>query len=779
MTKIIIRHSTDLMPADNELIAAGKEQLKKASGFDNIDDNDIEFRAINHADPFQQSYCERVEIIHEGMQLLIDSLSPIDLRKTHENFKKAAQRVFDKVSAEIKNLPDKTNIKAYQKLLIQYVQILEVLLKNVVKLPEDVDPIKLLQDAEEWATACRPRPTICTVTRYDIAKKTEAEAQLGYLVQIDEPLAPLSEEIKQEYLNTQILPSANHPLWFQLLPKAEQAILNQVLRGVVTKEDVALRIPSLPNRLSKVPGVRNFWQHSIRMVRADENCTVVHESSALRSSVISADEVEGNKKDQLAVRKSIADQNLRHIVSLANNHFPDIPNTAILLQSLLSPGASFAPLKFDHELYEDKRQAVARLNEAQDEIELIDTNHPINSMGHLNRTRNSGPNGQAANQLIRRAEAFATQIEGNDPNPEQAQQALYIRSIVAEFTQLLNHNRIFSNGRSREFHGGSYENLLARRLRKDGVFSHSNCASGKDREAQEINSTDSYDIFLYQHGAAPNYENASHHQECRLLHALMFCSGHHQAVASTNAPGSAGIVCPPRYLTRARQQTIKSQAEMDGYPHPEQILDDSDLLANNNNLKKIAKQAKTYGVKDFTKAEQNALCNELFKPEPAVIPDVIQAAHVNAQPFSLLTDIEETKNTFAEQYTLQTEEAERLVFVAQENDVQQPTVEVFSKAIKITNGDTQTCCDAAERLIRIAQSQQGAFPLRLKFTTNSEEKFAEVQRICGNYGVAVYRGGINNGVNPGRGPGLFAPPRAQPVPNLVAPLVNRPGMANG
>ena len=771
MTKIIIRYQTPSNLPTAELNAAGKEHLKKAAGFADIVDQDIEFSPINPRDPFQQSYYERAEIIHEGMQLLIDSLpadDPINTNENSDKVKAAAKRVFDEFSEKIKNLPDTTDIKAYQKLLIEYLQILAVLLKHAVTLPKGSDPIKLLQKAEEWATARRPCPTICTIIPYNVAKANEAEEQNGYLVQIDEPLEPLSDDIRQAFLDTQIAPPG--PLWFQLMSKAEQSILNQILNGAKTTKEVAKRIPSLPNRLSHVPGVRNFWKHSIKMVKADDS-TVVWESSARRSSIISADEIEGNKKDQETARKTIAEQNLKHVIATSVADMPPAlaapKKPLILVQSLLSSGIS--PIALDKKIYEDKRQAIITQNDIGT-VEIVDTNHAINGIGHVDRTKKSGPSGVGGRQLIKRAKAYARDIEANNPNPKQALQVQYIRSVVKEYKKLLQ-DRKFWDGRSREFHLASYEDLLVRLLKGDSCDSYGSCASGKDRFSQKLTSTDSDFIFLYQHGKAPNYDDANNHQECRELHALMFCSGHHQRVASANAPGSAGIVCPPRYLTSKRQQAIIECAIINGYPHPERILDNSDLLANNNNLKKIANDAKKYGVNGLTQAEEIAWGRVLLRPQPAVASsDSLQPTI--AKPFSFLTNREETKTAFEELYTLNKEELQRLVFEGQDSSVQKATIEVSSKAIKITNGDIQTCCDAAERLIRLAQPQCGnSTPLTVRFTTNSEEKFNKVKRICGEHGVRVYRGEVNNGVNPGRGPGLFAPcitsPAADPTPDLT------------
>ena len=75
------------------------------------------------------------------------------------------------------------------------------------------------------------------------------------------------------------------------------------------------------------------------------------------------------------------------------------------------------------------------------------------------------------------------------------------------------------------------------------------CKSGKDRTGGASAAIDAAEIFYTQHGRYPRYHDSQEERACYLQSLkTLFESGHHQAVASQNAPGAEGLVNPSTFL---------------------------------------------------------------------------------------------------------------------------------------------------------------------------------------------------------------------------------------
>lgn len=548
---------------------------------------------------------EKIKVLEEQAEILEEKKQTAEAREIRDKIEK------------IKENPGSTT--PYQSILADYLNGVKKALHNQALIPE-TQIKKVLSRAEEYATLAQGRPVLCTVTPF---KRRESGLELDqdkWMIQVEVPQDPFSEEKKQELLDVvKILrkdPDIGEkklPEWFKIMPDSEQNLFFETFKEAQTTEDIAKKAPSISSKLRSIPGVANFSRHAF--VVMDSEGTITSEDHRLRSSMVASRDIPKKKKE---LRHEFTTHNMQRVIDAKlNEQIKLVANTAkdgetitipVLMQTLITPANRFGP---DKRLYSDKQKAIAALREKYKfpiemvvkgktvsvKVELISTNHPLNEWRYLTSTGqaksaktksddkttliSTGKTAQEIIKLIDIAKKYADRHKNNGVKKVAIalEHALTLQSSVPD----------------REIYISALEELATSMM---GGISYGSCVSGKDRKGLETMYTDAMRLYFdIYHELPPSAaeKGSPARKNFVALFTDIYVTRHQHENAGQNSPGADGIKTPEGYLPKDILNAIKDRTRN------ENIHKQCDRLASNNELGKIKRGRLNKLVKNISK----------------------------------------------------------------------------------------------------------------------------------------------------------------------------------
>lgn len=527
---------------NSEIGGADIESIFAAIQSEVAEVGNLEYYSTDDSDP----YAQRIGSLRAAFEFLVDS----DLSMRSERRVEIKQRARDFCRGE----PDD------KKTLKTLAARLAIIVEREYGIKAE-KALSLLDKAEEYNLLERKRPPLVTIDR---------DAKGNYQVYIEQPLPALTQNLAQEYLAI-LDTKQNNPSWYIAMDPIEQRLLLKVLRTEPVAKNVEQmqeKLMTLSSKLRSIPGTANFSMH--HSLTLDPQGKVLFHSKDLRSSIISSRDIQNQSK---ATRIQHAKENLLNVIQQGLENLSDEQKTKlkhgeiklpVLIQTLITPIPGTGSIIPDGELYEDKLAAIAAvMNDPAIDIKLdgvsvkenlyvIESNYPYNKLGKLySKYIGSTDKSEELEKICK-----------DHPDNKLMQNALthYQRSFDTSVSNL---------------YRSALEMII---VEQAGGIVHSTCVSGKDRRAIEAMMKNALETYYHEKNTMPYDPNDN--DFCNIF-AQIFLSRHHQENAGQNAPGANGTKTPTLYLYDGLESAIRRQ------PGGSEILDESDNLADNNNIKKL------------------------------------------------------------------------------------------------------------------------------------------------------------------------------------------------
>ncbi len=514
-----------------------------------------------------------------------------EAKKTDYSADEVREKKFREIEADL------GSTEPYLQILSDYVLLVEEDLKKLNLIPEK-EVREALGRAEEYAILADGRETLCTVTQ------RTGKNQDRWIIQMEVPQDPLSEEAKQEFLRiiTTIKSGGNQetlPQWYKIMPQSEKELFFHTFRKAKNTADIGRKIQSISSKHRSIPGLANYSKHIFVVMKSDG--TVVTQDQRDRSSHISSRDVfESGKKlgqDVTQLAEQMTEQNVEQVINtrlesqvaslvaarkkqgLSNDTVITVP---VLMQTLITPVVPemFRP---DKTLHNNKNAVIAKLKQAEKsktrtvtlpdgtkvkvKIEFISTNHPLNPWRYASFVATAQ---EKKYDIDENAEVTAG--KENDESIKKLILLLkkyhsqsYDLKILAVREALINAFKSSRKIQDRELYLSALEELAVGLMH--GI-PYGSCVSGKDRKGIETIYTDAMRWYLDEYGTIPpSYETppSKARQEFVRMFTDLYVTRHLHENAGQNAPGADAIKDPMGYL-------------------PDDMLDSIIIATNNKNI---------------------------------------------------------------------------------------------------------------------------------------------------------------------------------------------------
>lgn len=366
------------------------------------------------------------------------------------------------------------------------------------------------------------------------------------------------------------------PQWYWVLSEMQQAFLTFVLR---TANNIEEAFSSLSSRHRTLPLPANLGYHELIRIQSD-TMKSLYGKRYFSAHLGSRDAEEEHYPQE--VKKRHIDSNLDKIASYSEK------DQLIFLQTLISPifaidsfseaAKSVLPESFseaakgllpklppDLSLYHLLRAAI---NRSERSSLIHHTNHPQNVAKRVYYTQSDDPDSL---RLIDACTRFSEFVPG-------------LEDLINDYKDVLNSpwlSASFQDYDGRELYLSSLEQLMILSL---GGFSYGSCVSAKDRKSCELIHTDAMIYYKELYGTWPKFGYPKTGDERKNFVAIFvefYISRNRHALAALNAPGSAGIKTPHRYLPNDICEAIRCRLG------DRACLANDDKLASDNEVKCI------------------------------------------------------------------------------------------------------------------------------------------------------------------------------------------------
>lgn len=491
-------------------------------------------------------YTQRIASLRAAFEFLLDS----DLSMAPERRREIKLRAMDFSEGEPNN---KNTLK---KLAAQ--------LATIVEHEYSITPKKallLFDKAEEYRLLSMGRPPLVTIDRDETG---------NYQVYAEQPLPALTLDLSYEYFAIMDDRQEN-PSWYTAMDPIEQRMLLKVLRSepvANSPKEMQEKLVTMSSKLRSIPGTANFAMH--HYLKIDKAGKVLLHTQDLRSSIISSRDIQNQSK---ARRVEHAKENLLNVIQQGLENLSDAQKTQlkngaikipVLIQTLITPIPGSGSVIPDVELYDDKLAAITAIMSdpkidisldgisVKDQLNIIESNYPFNKLGKLYTQYISSTD---------KSDILESICENHpDSNMMHAALESYKKNYDTSVSNLFR---------------SALEQII---IEQAGGIVHATCVSGKDRRAIEAMMKNALENYYEQNKKIPDDPNDE--EFCRMF-ADIFISRHHQENAGQNAPGANGTKTPDLYVYEGLEKAIRMQQG------GSEIFDQSDELADNNNLKKL------------------------------------------------------------------------------------------------------------------------------------------------------------------------------------------------
>jgi len=304
-------------------------------------------------DNYKRHYTQRIDILHEGAQLLFSA---------HNSLTNETKNRLIQIANQYKE-PLSENRDTCQTALAHYTKELIKFTQNKFKVDKS-QATEMLDRAECYAAVEQGTSSLVTVS--NINDKV--------VIQIEETIPSLEGDLLTEYWD---IKQGNYPEWYKQLSDTETSLLDHLLDQATDKTALKRLFMTLPSKLRSIPIPANLRRHHSITLDKYDNRVLMH-SQRLRSSNISSNDVRGASK---TIRRKHAKSNMKAILAQK-------PNAKIaLFQTLTSPVKT--KLIPEYTMYQDQLAARDELTDVK--IPILVTNHPINLVRVLFRGSKANP----------------------------------------------------------------------------------------------------------------------------------------------------------------------------------------------------------------------------------------------------------------------------------------------------------------------------------------------------------------------------------------------------
>jgi hypothetical protein len=618
--KVIIR----TVAGNNSIPAAVREKVMELTRA-----TKVEFLSIRDEKKHDIHFKRRIEALDKGAELLLNSLGIEEKART--SIVKSLQELQGASLSTLKSLDKKneSSIKSFQNVLIDHTESLRKILRDKAFIPQ-TEINHFLGKAEEYANMAEGRLPLCTVTPTSDGRE--------WIVQLEIPQDPLSEEKKQEFLNIVRHErgdrEAKHvkiPEWFNIMPQIEKDLFLKTFKDAEKINDITAKASTISSKLRTIPGVANFSRHIFMIM--DKSGNVSTQDQRLRSSMVASRDL---PKDKTQLREEFTRHNIEQIIDtmieeqiskqiqiLGKDYNPEKPVVIpVLMQTLITPFK-----EPDSSLFRDKEAVIKRLRKKYEDesnekkgikykLEFISTNHPLNPGRFIKPTSATGylaadqknPNdvdvyiiADKNTDEITALTDIAMDLATKRPELLIAQKAGIAATALKEALKWTRWNN------ERELYISALEQITTSLV---GGIAYGSCVSGKDRKGIETMYTDAMRLYLDRYGKIPPISNTNIEDRKNFIDIFteIYVTRHQHENAGQNAPGADGIKTPHLYLpydmlaaiAKKMDPTINSaRAALKGVV---KTCKECDRLASNNEVEKIKSKNKASLFKKIGKA---------------------------------------------------------------------------------------------------------------------------------------------------------------------------------
>ena len=564
------------------------------------DINHFDIRVISEDEKYAGHYIRRVNAVNAGVRFLLDSLMTDENREDLEKLKISLDTISKSCCDHLEQL-DNNDISHYQNSLVHYSKVITTMLAVTLSIDPDL-LVKQLDRAEQFATANKTRPVICTISR-----RMGLLNAHNYFVQVDQPENPFTTDtiVQLHNIKHQQQPL---PKWYECLSDSDKNLMRHFL-STHDAGDFGNTVNTLSSKLRIIPTPANYGKHTLITLltsSSNEQPQLTVHVPEFRSSHVASRDISSKHKD---VRLTHAYQNLkkeiedaiavateRHKLEAGEGIANQNKNIVIpiLYQTLITP------LKEpDSSLDKDRLAAASAIIEELNEFNgrtlrqgepnlsfaLITSNHALNYGKYALPTTSWSTADSSTAESI---DLLLYLMKAKYPDPHD-----YRHELLATLES--NTMKLWSIESYRELYLSSLEQFV---ISECGGISIGSCVSGKDRKAVEIAHTDALKIFFNLYKTIPplvaeNEKDRADMAAFAEIFAEIYCTKHQMAIADLNAPGSFGIKTPAMYLPNHLQEAIalwyaaQSSYNAAAYSATQgkNLLKESDIMASNNEVK--------------------------------------------------------------------------------------------------------------------------------------------------------------------------------------------------